>query len=123
MLKVHRAGPPANHRCTGARRTLALDSAGTRRTVTGMFAAHHGRHVADKDHPGRGNTSKNARESRGDGFSGLEGDFEEERRRAASAEREPESEPEPEPEPEPADHDGVTRPTLPGSAPGLTHPA
>lgn len=77
-----------------------------------MFAAHHGRHVADKDHPGRGTTSKNARESRGDGFSGLEGDFEEERRRAASAERDP----------EPSEHDRVTRPTLPGSATGVTHP-
>lgn len=113
MLKVHRAVPPANHRCTGARRTLALDSAGTRRTVTGMFAAHHGRHVADKDHPACGTTSRGTQPAGAEGFSGLEGDFEEERRRDASAQAEPS---------EPYEQDTVTRPTLPGTAEGLTHP-
>ncbi|MDY7541220.1 MULTISPECIES: hypothetical protein [unclassified Cryobacterium] len=78
-----------------------------------MFAAHHGRHVADKDHPAR--TSKSPAKGPADveGFSGLEGDFEEERRRATNAAGRPT---------EPYEQDTVTRPTLPGTAEGLTHP-
>ncbi|MDY7528742.1 MULTISPECIES: hypothetical protein [unclassified Cryobacterium] len=75
-----------------------------------MFAAHHGRHVADKDHPARGTTSRDAHPAGAEGFSGLEGDFEEERRRAASAQAEP------------YEQETVTRPTLPGTTEGLTHP-
>jgi hypothetical protein len=46
------------------------------------------------------------------GYSGLEGDFESERRRAASAGRETDA---------PYDGEGAT-PVLPATAPGLTHP-
>jgi len=97
-------GRPPNQRGTGARRALPLDAARTRRTVTGMFAAHHGRHVADKDHPARGSKTQGTRSAGTEGFSGLEGDFEEERRRASSAENEPT---------EPYEQDTLTRPTLP----------
>ena len=107
-----RGGPPYQ-RGTRSLRALPLDSAGTRRTVTVMFAAHHGRHVADKDHPARGSTSPAKGTADVDGFSGLEGDFEEERRRAANAAGGPTA---------PYEQDTVTRPTLPGSAEGLTHP-
>jgi len=78
-----------------------------------MFAAHHGRHAADKDHPARGSKTPGARAAGVEGFSGLEGDFEEERRRAANAAAEPT---------EPYEQDTVTRPTLPGTTEGLTHP-
>jgi len=78
-----------------------------------MFAAHHGRHVADKNQPARGSKAQESRGASGEGFSGLEGDFEEERRRAASAEAEPT---------EPYEQDTLTRPTLPGTTEGLTHP-
>ena len=103
---------PPYHRLPRAPNALPLDGAGTRRTVTGMFAAHRGRHVADKDHPARGNKTRGARAA-GEGFDGLEGDFEEERRRALGAVNEPT---------EPYEQDTLTRPTLPGTAEGLTHP-
>jgi len=47
------------------------------------------------------------------GFTGLEGDFEAERRRAADAADE---------QIEPYEQDQIDKPTLPGSSSGLTHP-
>jgi hypothetical protein len=78
-----------------------------------MFAAHHGRHAADKGHPAHEPKARPEHGPRAEGFTGLEGDFEEERRRAAAAE---------DGDVAPYEQDTVTRPTLPGSIEGLTHP-
>ncbi|WP_166785431.1 hypothetical protein [Cryobacterium cryoconiti] len=56
---------------------------------------------------------KNRSEPRIGGFTGLEGDFEAERRRAAEAADEPI---------EPYEDDRLDRPAFPDSTSGLTHP-
>jgi hypothetical protein len=73
-----------------------------------MFKWHWGRAKVD-----------NANDNRGlglGGFTGLEGDFEAERRRAAAAGNDP-IDPY-----EPYEQDQIDKPNLPGSSSGLTHP-
>lgn len=70
-----------------------------------MFNWHWGRAKADRAHDTRGFGLG--------GFTGLEGDFEAERRRAAAASDE---------SIEPYEQDQIDKPNLPGSSSGLTHP-
>jgi len=67
-------------------------------------------------HWGRAGTGKKSGGRHGfglGGFTGLEGDFEAERRRAADATNE---------QIEPYEQDEIDKPTLPGPSSGLTHP-
>ncbi len=71
-----------------------------------MLNWHWGRALADRKSGGNRGVGLG-------GFTGLEGDFEAERRRAADASDE---------RIEPYEQDGMDRPNLPGSSSGLTHP-
>ncbi|TFC07746.1 hypothetical protein [Cryobacterium mannosilyticum] len=68
-----------------------------------MFNLHWGRAQAGRKSAGKRAVGLG-------GFTGLEGDFEAERRRAADEQIEP------------YEQDQIDKPTLPGSSSGLTHP-
>ena len=99
-----------------------LDSGRRRRSVLGMFPWRRDRKKTGEESqkptgtkPGRGKLSRQHAAKHGAesyGFTGLEGDFEAERRRAAEATREP----------APSYEGEEDKPALPGSAAGWTHP-